>query len=1081
MALEHLPPTFRLIEHLYSALSLAERAFYLREVRKGFIASKADTNRAAATLDRWKSQKPFAVGDFFEKRLRLVGLTEEDLLAMLSLPPEVYSELITTPPDWARELEGLYLAPLSLDDDPDFLRYAEEGTNGFLWIAYPLIQEGLRRFREGVGRLPTGGVPFDPMTAERLVIQHLFEKLEEVLNLVMVLELNVARVQEVLKGETPEERFHSFCKNLRQMDVRLSIAREYPVLFRSLRIITTNWAEYSLELLGRLSKDWDLIRASFAAGAEVGSLTSIAMGSAETHRHGRTVVILEFSTGLKLVYKPHSQSVDVHFGQFLEWVNRAGFETPFHILKIIDRRCYGWSEFVAHAPCSSRHEVERFYRRLGGYLAAFYVTRARDMHFENVIAAAEFPVPVDLETLFHNDVIAEKDDPAINAFQLSVMKVMLLPQPIYESDTDAGVDMSGFGARSGQPFPIGTTFSWDRAGTDEMRLVRSKTMPTMVARNRPILEDQEVAAGEYVEAFLKGFRWVYRLIKERREELQAIGGLLDRFAEDEVRFVSRATATYGLLLRQCQHPDQLRNAIDRDQVLDNLWLDAAQQTHLARLIPTEVRDLQCGDVPVFTSRANGRDLWSSEGERIPEFFERPATALVREGLNRLGEEDLARQESFIRTAIASVGEGDLSWGDAPAPRKLRLTEHREAIDLARAVGDMLCRDALENEFCASWIGTTPVGIEGRSTSLHPVDLGLYNGLSGCSLFLAYLATVSGDKSYERIAKKAVTLVRRHLSRGRAGGVPVNSLGGFSGLGGIIYTLAHLAVLWADASLIEEAEALAADVPTLIEADKALDVVGGSAGAIAALEVLNKVSPSERLLNAAVLCGERLLLQQQPQRTGAGWKTEVDSCQPLTGFSHGAAGIAWALLKLAAWSGNARFRIAAESAIAYERSTFVAEEANWPDYRVWPGKDLSSPRCEAAWCHGAPGIGLARIDSLQYMDDRETRDEIRSAVRKTIDSKFGMNHCLCHGDLGNLDILFQGSQRVDHSWWTEAGEQLASQTLAGIAERGCLCGGQSFVPPPGMMVGLAGIGYGLLRLANPKRVPSVLVLAPPAQL
>jgi lantibiotic modifying enzyme len=176
-----------------------------------------------------------------------------------------------------------------------------------------------------------------------------------------------------------------------------------------------------------------------------------------------------------------------------------------------------------------------------GYLAAFYVIRARDMHFENVIAAAEFPVPVDLETLFHDDaLVAEKDDPAINAFQLSVMKVMLLPQPIYGSETDEGVDMSAFGARSGQPCPVGITLSWERAGTDEMRLIRNKTVPTMVARNRPILEGQEVAAGDYVEAFLTGFRWVYRLIEKRRDELQAMGGLLDRFGEDEVRFVARA-------------------------------------------------------------------------------------------------------------------------------------------------------------------------------------------------------------------------------------------------------------------------------------------------------------------------------------------------------------------------------------------------------------------------------------------------------------------------------------------------------------------------------------------------------------
>jgi Lanthionine synthetase C-like protein len=35
-----------------------------------------------------------------------------------------------------------------------------------------------------------------------------------------------------------------------------------------------------------------------------------------------------------------------------------------------------------------------------------------------------------------------------------------------------------------------------------------------------------------------------------------------------------------------------------------------------------------------------------------------------------------------------------------------------------------------------------------------------------------------------------------------------------------------------------------------------------------------------------------------------------------------------------------------------------------------------------------------------------------------------------------------------------------------------------VESPGLMTGLAGIGYGLLRLAEPTRVPSVLVLTPP---
>ena len=130
--------------------------------------------------------------------------------------------------------------------------------------------------------------------------------------------------------------------------------------------------------------------------------------------------------------------------------------------------------------------------------------------------------------------------------------------------------------------------------------------------------------------------------------------------------------------------------------------------------------------------------------------------------------------------------------------------------------------------------------------------------------------------------------------------------------------------------------------------------------------------------------------------------------------------------------------------------------------------------------GAPGIGLARIDNLQYMDDLETREEIRIALSKTVKSDFGTNHCLCHGDLGNLDILLYAAQCLDDSCWSEIGKRLASETLATIAEQGCLCGNQTSLASRGLMTGLAGIGYGLLRLACPGRVPSVLVLAPPVQ-
>ncbi len=48
----------------------------------------------------------------------------------------------------------------------------------------------------------------------------------------------------------------------------------------------------------------------------------------------------------------------------------------------------------------------------------------------------------------------------------------------------------------------------------------------------------------------------------------------------------------------------------------------------------------------------------------------------------------------------------------------------------------------------------------------------------------------------------------------------------------------------------------------------------------------------------------------------------------------------------------------------------------------------------------------------------------------------------------------------------------------VDEHGWLCGVAWGVETPGLMTGLAGIGYGLLRLAAPEEVPSLLVLEPP---
>jgi type 2 lantibiotic biosynthesis protein LanM len=366
-------------------------------------------------------------------------------------------------------------------------------------------------------------------------------------------------------------------------------------------------------------------------------------------------------------------------------------------------------------------------------------------------------------------------------------------------------------------------------------------------------------------------------------------------------------------------------------------------------------------------------------------------------------------------------------------------------------------------------------------TLTPVDIGLYDGLAGITLFLAYLGDVTGEQRYHGLAQDVTQTLLRHIERNRS---LISSIGGFAGWGGVIYALMHVASVCDNSSLLDRADALLGRLPTLIDQDDRLDIIGGAAGCLAVLLALHRHTGSRHALDLAIRCGNHLIAQAQPVPAGLAWTVPGVGPRPLTGFSHGAAGLAWALLRLAGATGDERFRQTALGGIAYERSLFSPAAGNWPDLRDLPGLRSNDgdgrEHMLTAWCHGAPGIGLARLDTVSLLDDHAVRQEIETALQTTLVTGFGGNHSLCHGALGNLELLFQAGGVFDDSRWQKAARQQMATTLTSIERDGWLCGHRLSVESPGLMTGLAGIGYGLLRYAAPDRVPSILLLEPPVR-
>jgi class II lanthipeptide synthase len=406
------------------------------------------------------------------------------------------------------------------------------------------------------------------------------------------------------------------------------------------------------------------------------------------------------------------------------------------------------------------------------------------------------------------------------------------------------------------------------------------------------------------------------------------------------------------------------------------------------------------------------------------------------------------------------------------------------LDTAAAIGARLCRDALWDGSRCNWLGDS-MEFEGNAWTVVHRAFGpeLYNGTSGIAFFLGQLYQATGEKPFRTAALGAAL-----QAASRAGEIPLASRPGFySGQTGIAYVLADLAELLDREDLLQTALSLVEELHSLDPDPRLLDVISGSAGAIPALLGFYRKYPREVFLQLAVRHGEHLLRTANRQDHGFSWTTIPTPGQPdLLGFSHGTAGIAWALTELHHSVQDRRYREAARGAFLYERRHFSAQHENWPDLRSLqtpqPGQK-SEPSYAVAWCHGAPGIGLSRLRCYELTGDPELRKDAEAAVRTTLKSLdpglYGgqANFSLCHGLGGNAELLIYAAEVLERKEYAAAAQHLGLQGIQMYEKNhtpwpcGVLGGGET----PNLLLGLAGIGHFYLRLHDAAAFPSVLIV------
>lgn len=1175
------------------AATVAERSGHLP------LLDDAGRERGAKRFGRWKRMVPFrGTPQEVEARLSPFGVGAAELTSLLGESRESLRARLGDEPKWSRTFTAAWKAyhaggSASVTDEsgqdgglPDDL--------GFLETSRPLLVDARARLMADLDGLAESiaGIPELAALPEILANSLPLAALALSVRRMCVLELNAARVKGQLTGDSPQERFGHFLRLLRDPDYVLALWRAYPVLARYQVEVLDTWRAARVEFARHLLADFPSLVDAMWDGSRPGTLTGVEFGAGDTHRGGRSVVVVRFAER-QVVHKPRALLGDVAFNRYLQWLNGGRPPHRMRVPRVVEpvlslpaasRRSpspleaggcpqtrtiaaptkylsssatrefvrhtdhthrtpllpprgdseqalaesgHGWVEFVEHEACADVNDVSAFYWRTGALLAMLHSLGASDIHHENVIAAGACPVAVDLEALCHTRLDgpgfeAHSVDPASVALASSVLTVGLLPGPAMVRDEDTNqvhvVDNSGIGSAESisSPVPIPVV---EGANTDRMRIVH-KHISRAVAANRPRLADgttlDPLAYGEQV---MEGFTFAYERIRRDRAELLRPGGLIDGFGHAPLRIILRPSQTYWRLLEESTHPDFLREALDRDRSLARLCQGLNDNPTRYLLMAAEIRALRSGDIPAFAIRPDSRDIWLDNGDRVADVLPTAPIEALRSRIQRMGREDLAFQQRMIQDSYTSARLSQQSkhsqqqsqqshqprrLSATPRPVPPRAVSDEEILECAEKIGERLLGLAIREGERIGWLGLTL--LDERHWQLASVGTSLYQGTAGIGMLLTYLAAETSRPLWTDHAQLVARTVAAQLKivtdtyePSRAKTLPGHGTGFFGDVAGAVNLLLHAGHVLGDAELLTAVRLALPMLEHQLRYDKAHDVVAGNAGLLLTMLAVHEVLPDTGALRIAQSCAERLLTESVRTGDGQGWLGASGfATAPLAGMSHGAAGISLALARLHRLAGDQRWVAAIEAALRYENTLYNPDLGNWRDLRTLMKDNPFESMC--TWCHGAAGIGLARYEMLscglpEHLNSTLEAD-LATALRATwrvmvgSDGYLGVgNHTICHGDLGNAELLTavsspwspsRSDEGVSHG--TPAGrpvrpEQVIAAIVADSRQRGWQCGptGSEVV---GLMPGIAGIGYQLLHLIRPSRVPSILRMRPP---
>lgn len=873
---------------------------------------------------------------------------------------------------------------------------------------------------------------------------------------VLIIEINMDRINGEFLSNNIKEQYNEFCDNTKILKV---LTKKYPILLKDLKSSIHSIIQSYSEFFERYKKNKEKICIFFNTK---GILRDVHFGLGDPHRNHRTVIKIDFEDK-SIYYKPRNSYGDIAIKNVSKWLESNGINT-FEVPNCILYKDYSWVDGISYVK-SNKNKIKSIYYQFGSLAAIAYIFNLSDLHMENVIVSNNQVYLIDAETLLQDNFNfnyknKSAKDIIYKDLRQSVLMTGLFPALL--SSNKNTPDISGITGHGNQLFKHRLSVA-ENLFTSKI-ILKKIDYRNKSKENIPYTQDinKKVNPKVYTQNILDGFYDTYSAILNKKTEFINNKKIWDNFNKGIYRIVFKNTSAYNAILSTMNSPKYAQSSVTTNDLLNLLRSGANAKATIYNIFPSEIEDLHNGDIPYFYKKAAGTKVYNSKNDLICSLSVFKGIDSYKEKILQLTNKDIKRQVTLIRTSMAiPVKNWDLG-------RKTKYTNERlNSISYDKDVINEAIKNILQNIInnnitYKKTINWENIAItENSNWVISPCDFSLYNGLSGISITFATAYKISENPKYLETLNGCLAEIE---SFEKSMVDDFNNYSGFNGKGSLVYLYFFLYSLFQTKSFLNKGLYYLKSLQNNIDMINGLDFLDGAAGILTVLCEIQSKIPNINLEEDIKTVTDIIVKKWNNKEA---WISDLVPNQHLNGMSHGISGIIYALFKAREFYSDSNLDKLLRKAVQIEDTGI--RNNNWIDLRNRKNRIKNGFPDPVHWCHGAPGIGISRI----FLDKIfNTNIDIELAKSCILEKGIGGSDCLCHGSLGNIELFITDYLKNNNLDSLKKAQKIATDLctnknwISGIPQKRNVFG---------LMTGMSGMAYELLRTIYPKKVPSILGL------